>query len=99
VNDQPAGCAALKRFDDITCELKRLYVRPDKRGHAIEQRLIVQVLDDARKSGYKRVILSSHIAMSKAHELYLSIGFRTVNTPDDFPEELKPFVVFMEYRM
>lgn len=32
---QPAGCVCLKRHDDETSELKRLYVRPNFRGQNI----------------------------------------------------------------
>ena len=35
--------------------------------------------------------------MKKTHAIYLEVGFRLVNAPDDFPEDLKPIVVFMEY--
>jgi hypothetical protein len=41
-------------------------------------------------------VLDSHGSMKKAHAIYLEAGFRLVSAPDDFPEHLKPIVVFME---
>ena len=37
VDAEAAGCVALRRFDSITAEMKRLYVRPPYRGHGIAQ--------------------------------------------------------------
>ena len=54
------------------------------------------LVEYARQSGYQRIVLDSHISMKKAHAIYQEIGFRLVSAPDDFPEELKPIVVFME---
>jgi hypothetical protein len=34
--------------------------------------------------------------MKKAHAVYQEVGFRLVSAPDNFPEELKSIVVFME---
>ncbi len=95
-DEQPAGCVCLKGHDSATCELKRLYVRPAFRGLKIGWQLVNFLLGEARQSGYQRTVLDSHIEMKKAHELYRAAGFRFVDPPDDFPEELKPSVVFME---
>ena len=94
---QPAGCICLKGHDAVTCELKRFYVRPTFRGLKIGWQLVNKLVDEARASGYQRMVLDSHIEMKKAHALYRAIGFEKVETPDDFPEHLKPEVVFMEY--
>lgn len=92
----PAGCVCLKGHDATTCELKRLYVRPTMRGQNLGQRLVSMLVEEARRSGYRRMVLDSHKSMTKAHELYRAAGFRDVSAPNDFPEELKPIVVFME---
>ena len=96
VDGRSAGCIALKGHGAGLGELKRLYVRPAFRGQAIGQRLVQALIAEARTAGYRRVILDSHISMTKAHRIYLAAGFRTVDTPADFPEALKPVVVFME---
>ncbi len=93
---QPAGCVCLKPHDAGTCELKRLYVRPTVRGLRVGWRLVNALVDEARRAGYSRMVLDSHITMKKAHAIYQAVGFRIMSTPDDFPEALRPFVIFME---
>jgi len=94
---QPAGCVCLKGHDATTSELKRLYVRPSFRGLKIGWQLVNILVDEARQSGYQEIVLDSHVEMKKAHALYQAVGFQIVETPADFPDHLKPTVVFMEY--
>jgi putative acetyltransferase len=96
---QPAGCIFLKAHDPTTAELKRLYVRPAFRGQNIGWQLINMLVDEARQSGYQRIVLDTHISMKKAMAMYQAVGFRVVSTPDDVPETLKPFVVYMEFNL
>jgi putative acetyltransferase len=93
---QPAGCVCLKGHDAATAELKRLYVRPAFRGLNIGQQLVNTLLREARQAGYGRVVLDTHVRMKSAQAIYLAAGFREVAAPEEFPEELKPVVVFME---
>ena len=93
---KPAGCVALRPIDRTTCELKRLYVRPAFRGHRIGNQLVAELMEEARKEGYTKMVLDSHRTMTAAHHIYRTTGFRDVETPADFPEQLKPEVVFME---
>lgn len=46
--DAVVGCAALRRIDEHTCEMKRVYVRPVARGENPGRRLVNQMLEAAR---------------------------------------------------
>lgn len=96
VGGRPAGCIALKPHDAETAELKRLYVSPAFRGRSIGQGLVAALVGGARTAGYGRIVLDSHVSMTAAHDIYRQAGFRTVDPPADFPDVLKPIVVFME---
>jgi GNAT superfamily N-acetyltransferase len=95
-NEQPAGCVALKYVTDQIGELKRMYVSPHFRGKKIGGHLGKTLLDEARTTGYKKIVLDSHISMTHAHKIYEELGFMKVSAPPDFPQELIPIVVFME---
>ena len=93
---RPAGCVALKPHGLETAELKRLYVRPDFRGMKLGEQLVTALIDRARGLGYRRIVLDSHVSMTRAHAIYRARGFEDVDAPHDFPEIFKPSVVFME---
>ena len=84
---QAVGCAALRRFDDDKCEMKRLYVRPAFIGLGIGRVLATAIIDEARRLGYRKMRLDS-IAdrMAEAVSLYRALGFREIPPYGDHPE-------------
>ena len=70
-----AGCAALRRVDHRTCELKRVYVRPAARGFGLGRQLVDAMIREARQAGYARMCLDVLPEFETARRLYASLGF------------------------
>ena len=75
INETPIACAAVRRSDEGTAELKRMYVRSGHRGHRIGVELLKRSLSMAKDLGYKKIRLDTLENMNKAQELYKSFGF------------------------
>jgi len=87
-NEQLAGCIALRQLDTETCEMKRLFVRPDFRGARLGKVLVEAIIAEARAIGYKRMCLDTVPGkMDRAIGLYEAIGFRDVEPYYDNPVE------------
>lgn len=77
VEGRVVGCAALRRVEDGTCELKRVYVRPVARGMDLGRKLVEEMLRVAREAGYWRMCLDVLPEFVAAQRLYESLGFVT----------------------
>jgi GNAT superfamily N-acetyltransferase len=77
-NGEPAGCIGLRRFDEASCEMKRMFVRPAFRGKNIGMQMCRVFFEAAKEFAYSRVLLDTNKEMPEAIALYLKLGFSEI---------------------
>jgi putative acetyltransferase len=79
------GCAGLYPLSRQRAELCKMYIEPSARGRGLGKRLLENLLDAARRSGFREVWLETNSALTEALALYARYGFEPVE-----PEHLLP---------
>jgi ribosomal protein S18 acetylase RimI-like enzyme len=100
--DAPIGCVALRpaeladRPAGSVGEVKRLYVVPEARGAGLSERLMRRLMEFARATGYRELVLDTLPSMTAARRLYARLGF--VETSPYYRNPL-PGVVYLTCRL
>lgn len=90
------GCVGIRKLDDGTAELKRLYVKPDYRKFKLGEELMILSIQEAKKLGYPALKLDTLASFTPAVNLYKKLGFQEIE-----PYNYNPFdnVVYMELKL
>lgn len=76
--DQAVGCAAIKRYDDESAEVKRVFIREEYRRQGISKELMKLLEQTAKEQGYSCLLLESGEILAEAMALYRKIGFTVI---------------------
>ncbi len=74
-----AGCGAVRPLDNVTAELKRMFVRPEYRGRGLAGALLAALEEVARVRGYRTIRLETGDGQPEAIALYRSAGYRPID--------------------
>jgi putative acetyltransferase len=99
VQQQPAGCVALRAIDADYCEMKRMFVYAHFRGRGAGLALATRIIDNAREAGYRAMRLDTSIRQAEAKDLYSRLGFRIIEPYYELPQKMRDWLVFMELEL
>ena len=71
-------CGGVKRLDERTCEIKKMYVTPDARGQGVARSLLHELEDRARATGYRVARLDTGPRQGNARGLYEAEGYAAI---------------------
>jgi putative acetyltransferase len=72
------GTVGFFRIDNVTCKLRKMYLRKEYRGRGLGKLLLHAAIAEAWRRGYEHVLLETSDRMREAVGLYLAAGFREV---------------------
>lgn len=83
--EESAGTIALRRLNQTSGEVKRLYLRPRFRGHGLGLRLLNEVIQLALALKYDCLYADTLPSMMEALSLYERVGFERVEAYSNTP--------------
>jgi putative acetyltransferase len=86
--EQVIGSGALRKLDDETAELKRMWLLEAYHGQGIGYRLIKQLFDFARGHGYSWIRLQTSPEQVRALTFYRRVGFYEISSYNNDLEEI-----------
>jgi len=78
LDDVAVGCGAVRRLDEATAELKRMYVDPSVRGRGIGRAIVEALEREARLLGVTRIVLETGTRLAPAIGLYEAMGYARI---------------------
>ena len=74
----PVTCGAIRLIDARTAEVKRMYVRPGRRGLKLGSAMLVELEAHAASLGATRMVLETGIHQPEAQAVYERAGYRVI---------------------
>ncbi len=77
-NDVAVGCGAIKKYDDETTEIKRMFVRREHRGKGIAVEILKELEKWASELNFSFAILETGYKQPEAIRLYEKTGYKII---------------------
>lgn len=85
IDGHAVACGGLKAVEAGTCEIKRMFVGEEARRRGVARRLLGALEAEARRLGYRRVVLDTAAPLGEAEALYRTSGYQAVPAYNDNP--------------
>ncbi len=77
-DDKAVGGGAIREYNDVTAELKRVFVHTEYQGRGIGSKLVFLLTEWAAELGYKRMILETGELLAESCAVYKKSGFKVI---------------------
>jgi GNAT superfamily N-acetyltransferase len=81
----PVGTGALRRLDDQTAEVKRMFITQEARGRGNARTILHALEERARAFGCARIVLDTAAPLQEAANLYVREGYLAIARYNDNP--------------
>lgn len=87
-NNEYVACVGYTKINKQEIEIKRLYVKPKKRGNGYARLLMECLIADAKENNVSKITLETNNNMQNAISLYESLNFKINNIDNTIHMEL-----------
>nr|AUN35652.1 histone acetyltransferase HPA2-related acetyltransferase [uncultured bacterium] len=94
--NEATGCTGLSKYDNESCELKRMFTDPSYRKKGIAFKMVTDAISIAKQLGYKYILLDTNKEMDGAVKLYRKMNFEEIPA---YCENENPNPVYFRYTL
>jgi len=85
IDGHPLGCGSVRRLDETTAEIKRMWIDPVARSRGLGRSLLAALEAKAIELGCRSIRLDTNAHLTEAVALYRSSGYLEVTAYNDNP--------------
>lgn len=84
VNEKPTASGCIKKYNEHTVEVKRMFVVKEHRGKGLSSMILKELENWAIELGFQYAILETSIHFKAARSLYSNAGYKVIDNYDQY---------------
>lgn len=76
---EAVGCGAIKEFEEGAAEVKRMFVRPERRGRGVAKSILAELEKWAKELNFSECVLETGLKQPEAIGLYQKSGYEKIS--------------------